>query len=329
MEHSNTMAEKGEKRKRDDEADNNGPGKKETSAGGEHPLPGFRLSAVLRESARDKTIFLHGKVNGDGEATEDAVVIMERAPFQAESVSNLLGNNPAMTVQLKNDIYGVYHLSPPAELNDIKTTVIRPATEKHIKKYLHQEVYLIQEKGEDYKNITLPFIESQSFSIQWVYNILEKKAEADRIVYENSDPENGFLLLPDFKWNQKQVEDLYLIAISQKRGIKSLRDLTADHLPLLRNILQEGTEAILKRYKLQANQLRIFLHYQPSYYHLHVHFTALGHDAPGITVERAHLLSDVIQNLEMNSRYYETRTLTYALREDDALLKCFKDSGKC
>lgn len=49
---------------------------------------------------------------------------------------------------------------------EIKTTVIRPATEKHIKKYLHQEVYLVQEKGEDYKNITLPFIESQSFSIQ-------------------------------------------------------------------------------------------------------------------------------------------------------------------
>lgn len=40
---------------------------------------------------------------------------------------------------------------------------------------------------------------------QWVYNILEKKAEADRIVYEDPDPEVGFVLLPDFKWDQKQV----------------------------------------------------------------------------------------------------------------------------
>nr|DBA16621.1 TPA: hypothetical protein GDO54_003999 [Pyxicephalus adspersus] len=323
------MAQPGEKRKREDDTNNGGTEDKDNAAREvENPLPGFRLSAVLRESARDKTIFLHGQVSGDDEAKEDAVVILERAPFQAESVSDLLGKNPPMTLQLKNDIYGVYHLSPPPELNEVKATVIRPATEKHIKKYLRQEVYLIQESGEDYKNITLPFIQAQSFSIQWVYNILEKKAEADRIVYENADPENGFVLLPDFKWNQKQVEDLYLIAICHKRGIKSLRDLTADHLPLLRNIMKEGKEAILKRFGLQGNQLRIYLHYQPSYYHLHVHFTALGHDAPGTTVERAHLLNDVIQNIEMDSRYYETRTLTYALREDEALLKSFKDAGK-
>lgn len=41
---------------------------------------------------------------------------------------------------------------------------------------------------------------------KWVDNILEKKAEADRIVYEDPDPQVGFVLLPDFKWNQKQVK---------------------------------------------------------------------------------------------------------------------------
>lgn len=42
-------------------------------------------------------------------------------------------------------------------------------------------------------------------SSQWVYNILDKKAEADRIVYENPDPSDGFVLIPDLKWNQQQV----------------------------------------------------------------------------------------------------------------------------
>lgn len=37
-----------------------------------------------------------------------------------------------------------------------------------------------------------------------------------------------------------QLDDLYLIAICHRRDIKSLRDLTPEHLPLLRNILQEG-----------------------------------------------------------------------------------------
>ncbi|XP_063799751.1 m7GpppX diphosphatase [Pseudophryne corroboree] len=323
------MAHAGEKRKRADEEENGGSGDAETLAGPQHPLSGFRLQTVLRESARDKSIFLHGQVTSDGQDTEDAVVILERAPFHVDAISPLLGNNPELKLQLKNDIYSVYQLTPPPALSEVKTTIIRPATAKHIKKYLRQEVCLIHETGEDYKSITLPFIESQSFSIQWVYNILEKKAEADRIVYENPDPEQGFILIPDFKWNQKQVEDLYLIAICNPRGIKSLRDLTADHLPLLKNILREGQEAILKRYSIPGNQLRVYLHYQPSYYHLHVHFTALGHDAPGTVVERAHLLCDVIQNLEMDPQYYRTRALTYALRADEALLKAFKEAGKC
>lgn len=85
----------------------------------------------------------------------------------------------------------------------------------------------------------------------------------------------------------------------------------------------------MKRYSVQGNQLRIYLHYQPSYYHLHVHFVALGHEAPGITVERAHLLNDVIQNLELDSQYYARRTLTYALRADEPLLQKFKEAGRC
>ena len=47
----------------------------------------------------------------------------------------------------------------------IKTTLICPATEKHVAKYRHQESYLVAESGDDYKNITLPYIEKSSFNI--------------------------------------------------------------------------------------------------------------------------------------------------------------------
>ncbi|XP_048471335.1 m7GpppX diphosphatase [Rhincodon typus] len=163
---------------------------------------------------------------------------------------------------------------------------------------------------------------------QWVYNILEKKAEADRIIYENPDPQDGFLLIPDLKWNQKQVDDLYLIAICQRHGLKSLRDLTGEHLSMLQNILQEGQVAISKRYNIPGSQLRIYFHYQPSYYHLHIHFTALSYDAPGTIVERAHLLSSVIENLQTDPEYYQKRTLTFALKADDPLLQRFKEAGR-
>ncbi|KAB1255018.1 m7GpppX diphosphatase [Camelus dromedarius] len=93
---------------------------------------------------------------------------------------------------------------------DVKTTVVYPATEAHLQKYLHQDLHLVRETGSDYRNITLPHLESQSLSLQWVYNILDKKAEADRIVFENPDPSDGFVLIPDLKWNQQQVKDLVL-----------------------------------------------------------------------------------------------------------------------
>lgn len=100
----------------------------------------------------------------------------------------------------------------------------------------------MEETDADYKSITLPYIEKHCLSVQvggavareelllvsarhdagtdvtshsprqWVCNILEKKAEVERIVYEDPDPDVGFILLPDFKWDQRQVTDNRLTA---------------------------------------------------------------------------------------------------------------------
>ncbi|XP_074530993.1 m7GpppX diphosphatase [Halichoeres trimaculatus] len=290
--------------------------------GPEHILSEFQTVRVLRDSAREKNIFIHGKL-----ADEEAVVILEKTPFTEDSLPDLFSGS-VLRLEMKNDIYSTYRLQAPLLFNEIKTTVVCPATEKHVKKYQRQESYLVEETGEDYQSITLPYLQQHNFSVQWVHNILEKKAEAERIVYEDPDPKVGFVLLPDFKWDQKQLDDLYLIAIAHCRDIKSLRDLESEHLPLLKNILQKGKEAITERYCIPGNQLRVYLHYQPSYYHLHVHFTKLGYEAPGCSVERAHLLSDVIQNLQSDSQYYRTRALCFPLRAEDGLLQRFKDSGR-
>ncbi|XP_029021802.1 m7GpppX diphosphatase [Betta splendens] len=300
--------------------ENGGESKQESEPG--NVLSGFQLSAVLSDSAREKNIFIHGKL-----ADQEAVVILEKTPIREECLAEIFSGS-RLTLEMKNDIYSTYRLQAPLHLNEIKTTVVCPATEKHVKKYLRQESFLVEETFEDYQSITLPYIQEQSFSVQWVYNILEKKAEAERIVFEDPDPDVGFVLLPDFKWDQKQVEDLYLIALVNKRGISCLRDLTSDHLEMLQNIFHKGKEAILQRYNLPASKLRIYLHYQPSYYHLHVHFTKLGYDAPGCGVERAHLLADVIQNLQSDPEYYKTRTLYFPLRADNGLLGKFKEAGR-
>lgn len=77
--------------------------------------------------------------------------------------------------------------------------------------------------------------------------MLEKKSEAERIIYEDSDNEIGFLLLPDLKWDGKVLDNLYLTAICCKKGIKSLRDLNSSHLPLLKNILENGAVSVMAK----------------------------------------------------------------------------------
>lgn len=153
--------------------------------------------------------------------------------------------------------------------------------------------------------------------VQWVYNILEHKQEVERIVYEDPCKDIGFVLLPDLKWDGKTIETLYLIAIVHQHNLKSIRSLTGAHLPLLRNIRDKGIEAISTRYNIPRSQLRIYFHYQPSFYHLHVHFTYLKYDAPGIFCEKSHLLDTVISNLELLPDYYQKATLSFVIRAND------------
>ena len=41
----------------------------------------------------------------------------------------------------------------------------------------------------------------------------------------------------------------------------------------------------------------------------------------GCQVEHAHLLDDIIQNVEMDTNYYKKRTIIYALYENNQLYK--------
>lgn len=283
---------------------------------------GLIVEKVIAENIRCKTATIHGKINGD-----DAVILLEKQPFDIKHVSKYLTKETVLKNTLKNDIYGTYEAYPPPAENALKAVIIHPATEKHIQRYSDQEQYIIRETPELYKNVTRPLLESNQLGIQWVYNILERKKEADRIIFEDTHPELGFILLPDMKWDRKNADALYLIAIVHKHGIQSLRDLDAESLPLLKNIKTSALKAIRETYGVAPDKLHAYFHYQPAYYHLHVHFTHIKLEAPGFGAERAHLLTDVIENIEQMGNYYQQKTITYVVREQEDLYKAYKNAG--
>uniref|UniRef100_H2ZLJ5 m7GpppX diphosphatase n=1 Tax=Ciona savignyi TaxID=51511 RepID=H2ZLJ5_CIOSA len=297
-------------------------------------LSGIGLVSVLNDNSSRKVACLHGKVASDGNDGQlcDAVIILEKKPFDQNNLQQLLSKKTKLTVDLQNDIYSTFTAFPPPELSDIKATIICPATEKHIRKYTKQKSFIVQETASDYQNITLPYLEKQIaanvFNIQWVFNILEHKVESERIIYEDPDKENGFILLPDMKWDRVDKTALYVIAIPHKRGLRSLRDLSAEHIPLLENILTKGLAVIEEKFGLKSSELRVYFHYQPSYYHLHIHFNNVELDMPGTGALRAHLLADVIENLTLSGNYYRNKTFTFELRENDNLYLEFQRCGK-
>lgn len=116
-------------------------------------------------------------------------------------------------------------------------------------------------------------------------------AEAEKIIFQDANKDVGFIMLPDLKWNVHEPATLQILVLANKR-IKSLRELNASHLPLLENIRAKGTEIIQEEFKIPPSQLRIYLHYQPSYYHLHVHFSYLMFEAPGTYIFFLHIMKN-------------------------------------
>lgn len=288
-------------------------------------LSTFEMKRILQNNSKRKQIYIEGTFKGS-EST--AILLLEKTTFPTDELFLKRGFfNEDTTIQkvFSNHIYGNYRCFPIKEYNGLNVLVIHPATPQHIEKFKKKEFHIVNETYELYQQVTLPHILSQQFSLEWVDNILAHKAEQDKIVYEDTNKETGFVMVPDLKWDG-QIENLKLLALPfQKVG--SMRELNASHLPLLRNIREAGIKCISEKYNIPASQLRIYLHYQPSYYYLHVHFSYLMFEAPGIHVDRAHLLSTVINNLELMPDYYTKCVLSFLVFEGDPLCAKFREHG--
>jgi m7GpppX diphosphatase len=222
--------------------------------------------------------------------------------------------------------YGLHAAKSSAGSFDVE--LICPASSAQISRAMPTLGHvLIDETPEIYRTAVQPYIQSvvDGGSLSWITNIIELKKEKERLLFNNDD----FVINVDTKWrthppplttprekwlNDPSVDDLYCLAITKLSGIASLRDLRGEHIPMLQSMIREGLSAIKRIYGVNSNQIRIFIHYQPQFYHFHVHYTRLENEV-GCCCERAHLLSDVIQNLQMDSDFYCKRTISYKLKK--------------
>lgn len=121
------------------------------------------------------------------------------------------------------------------------------------------------------------------------------------------------------------MEALYLVAIVHRRDLTSIRDLNKSHIPYLLSMREEILSSVTSKFPLERDQLRLYVHYQPSYYHLHVHVTNVEHDMlESVAAGRAILFDSVVSQLQsMSDEHYGfvNSTLSYFLGENTELWK--------
>lgn len=277
----------------------------------------FELDRQLANDPQTKLAAFLGTIDG-----KPAIVKLEKSPVEEATPDLAKLITKCQTLQ-QNDIYtwSQAHLD---EEYGTKLDLIWPCTETHIRKYDTQKYHMVTETAAMYDEYVVPYIKTQQGDrIKWVYNILFDGKELETFVYHDKDPKFGFVLLPDMKWDRTNMDGLYLTCIVNRKDIASVRDLTGADVPWLEDLKAFIVMATKAKYLVEPDQLRVFVHYHPSYYHFHIHVVNVAHQGLGfgITVGKAIMLDDIITNLKIKPDYYATEPLTYILGENHGLWK--------
>lgn len=281
----------------------------EIAAKVESYIPRFRLTRLLNQDQAGRRISLLGTIDD-----QPALLIAERAAFATDNAH--LAAFPTSLTRVKNlganDIYA-WFLANSSSGNpqgkdgdldappDFKINLIYPCTEKHVNKYEAQGLRVVTETPDIYAAYVKPWIRAQreKGALNWIFNIIEGRTEQEDVIYREKGDE-GFLLLPDLNWDRKTLSSLHLLGLVERRDIWSVRDLRKKEGLWLRHMREKFLGATVGLYpEVERDQLKLYVHYQPTYHHFHIHIVHVALEA-GTTqaVGKALGLENIISQLD-------------------------------
>lgn len=143
----------------------------------------------------------------------------------------------------------------------------------------------------------------------WIYNIVDGTAEQEKVLYRD----DLIVIIPDYKWNEKDINKLHILVLPTDKSLRSIRSLNASHIELLNHCKTKTCEIIKNIYDIDSTSLKMYFHYVPSTWHLHIHFVNIANTESNSSVEYSHELSSVIFNLGICPDYYQRVTLNRRL----------------
>lgn len=218
----------------------------------------------------------------------------ETTMLHLERVNQVADNQNYKAYEVKGEIpvSGIVYID--SKPNDKCVTIARGKEDWHFE----TETY------EDYERRCDEYGDENT---EWIRKILSGRAEREKVL--SRMPE--FIVAYDWKFDQIPESDgkidnrkLHLLGIP-KTPIRSIRDIRPEHIPLLQQIKAEGLRVCNDKYGVDASHTKIYFHYPPSTYHLHIHFTWVGKTDEDTTFERALDFDSVIENIKRHADYYK------------------------
>jgi len=211
-------------------------------------------------------------------------------PSRVTTFDKIIKNNKTM----ENDVYEKYESTAEVSgeliiCNDI-TKMKR--TEKKIIRETYEEYLKSLQKRDPNKD-------------KWIYNIIDGSSEQEQILHRDET----CIVIPTYMWDSTNIDKLHILCLPTDISLRSIRSLTAEHIPLLEHMKKVTLETIKNKYGVDECYLKMFFHYEPSTYHLHIHFVNTSNYDARTSVEYSHELNNVIFNLSIYSQYYKVALL--------------------
>ncbi|GAB7326144.1 hypothetical protein MBLNU13_g10153t1 [Cladosporium sp. NU13] len=280
----------------------------ETNASANGLITRFKFQKLLNQDQGGRRAVLQGTISG-----EPALLLAERAAFSNDE--SYLSSFSRLVTHVNNlganDIYHWYMANslPDGTLDqptppDLKINLIYPCKDSHIRKYSFQQSRVVLETPDIYTKYVRPYMQQyrEEGKLNWVFNILEGRKEQENVLYRSkeADAKDDFLLLPDLNWDRTTIGGLHLLALVERRDIWSVRDLKKKDVTWLRHLRSTLTKAVEDLYEgVENDMLKFYIHYQPTYYHFHIHVVHVNLDPTATqAVGKAIALDNVISQLD-------------------------------
>jgi len=204
--------------------------------------------------------------------------------------SKLLFVNDNKIHIFNNDIYDKYQTTAVIE-GDLIVCNDETKMRKNQKK-------IVKETYEEY----LQIISNRDASKDtWMYNIINGVSEQESILYRD----DKCIVIPSYSWDTNYIDKMHILCLPIDISLRTIRCLESKHIPLLQHMKKVTCAIIKNNFGIEECHIKMFFHYEPSTYHLHIHFMHIENDQANSSVEYSHELDSVIFNICVCSDYYK------------------------